>query len=65
MTLTQFLAALTNTGMVVTVLDNDGTELVKLYSAGYQQLLATLLARVVSEITFVNNQAVTVKLTEE
>ena len=64
MTLTQFLAALTNTTMVVTVLDAEGTELVKLYAAGYQQLLATLLAKEVSEITFVNQQAVTVKLAE-
>ena len=65
MTLTQFLAALTNTTAVVTVNDNDGSELVKLYASGYQQLLATLLAREVEEVTVVNNQAVTIKLATE
>lgn len=64
MTLTQFLAALTNTNMVVTVLDSNDTELVKMYAAGYQQLLETLLAKTVSQITFVSAQAVTVKLAE-
>lgn len=64
MTLTQFLAALTNTNMVVTVLDSNDVELVKMYAAGYQQLLATLLAKTVSQITFVSAQAVTIKLAE-
>jgi hypothetical protein len=65
MTLTQFLAALKNSTMVVTVLDNDGTELVKLYPTGYQQLLTTLLAREVTEVEVKNMQSAIVKLAAE
>ena len=64
MTLSEFLAALTNAQAVVTVQDNDGTELVKLFAAGYAQLLAELLAREVAQVTVVNQTAITVKLAE-
>ena len=65
MTLQEFLAALTNAAAVVTVQENDGTELIKLYAAGYAQLLASLLGREVSTVTVVNPQAITVKLAPE
>lgn len=62
MTLSEFLAALNNPQAVVTVIDNDNTELIKLYAAGYAQLLATLLAREVDKVTVVNQAAITVVL---
>ena len=65
MTLSQFLAALNNAQAVVTILDNDNTELVKVYAAGYEQLLATLLAREVDKVTIVQSNAVTVLLKAE
>lgn len=62
MTLSEFLAALNNPQAVVTVIDDDNTELIKLYAAGYAQLLATLLAREVDKVTVVNQAAITVVL---
>ena len=62
MTLQEFLAALTNAQALVTVVDSDDAELIKLYAAGYAQLLATLLAREVDTVTIANPQAVSVKL---
>lgn len=64
MTLSEFLAALNNPQAVVTVLDSEtgNPELIKLYAAGYEQLLATLLAREVDKVTIVNQAAVTVIL---
>jgi predicted YcjX-like family ATPase len=62
MTLSEFLAALNNPQAVVTVFDDDNTELIKLYAAGYAQLLATLLAREVDKVTVVNQAAITVIL---
>ncbi len=62
MTLSEFLAALNNPQAVVTVIDDDNTELIKLYAAGYAQLLATLLAREVDKVTVVNQAAITVIL---
>ena len=62
MTLSEFLAALNNPQAVVTVIDDDNTELIKLYAAGYAQLLAALLAREVDKVTVVNQAAITVVL---
>lgn len=62
MSLSEFFASLTNGAIVVTVLENDGTELVKIYANGYQQLLATLLERAVAEVTINSNVLVSVKL---
>ena len=54
MTLQEFFAALQNTNMVVSVQEQGSgeatTELVKLYSLGYEQLLTSLLARTVDKI---------------
>lgn len=65
MTLSEFLAALTNAQAVVTVIESDNTELVKLYAAGYSQLLATLLAREVDKVTIANANGVSVLLKAE
>lgn len=65
MTVQEFLAALNNPNAVVTVTENDGTELIKLYAAGYQQLVHTLLGREIAQVTVVNPQAITVKLAPE
>ena len=62
MTLSEFLAALNNPNAVVTVVDSDNTELVKIYASGYEQLLATLLAREVDKVTIANANGVTVLL---
>ena len=62
MSLSEFFASLTNGAIVVTVLDNDGTELVKIYAGGYQQLLAETLAREVAEVSINSNVLVSVKL---
>ena len=65
MTLSEFLAALNNPQAVVTVNDSDNTELIKMYAAGYAQLLATLLAREVDKVTVVNQAAITILLKAE
>lgn len=66
MTLSEFLASLQNAGQIqVTVLESDNTELVKLYAAGYEQLLASLLARTVEKVTILNQAAVSVVLQGE
>jgi predicted YcjX-like family ATPase len=65
MTLSEFLAALNNPNAVVTVNNDDGTELIKLYAAGYAQLLAALLAREIDKVTVVNQAAITVLLKTE
>lgn len=62
MTLSEFLAALTNPQAVVTVVDSDNTELIKLYAAGYSQLLSTLLSREIDKVTIAQMNAVTVLL---
>lgn len=62
MTLAEFLAALNNPQAVVTVLDSDNTELIKLFAAGYEQLLAELLSREVDKVTIAQMNAVTVLL---
>lgn len=64
MTVQQFLAALTNDKMLVTIVDSDDTELVKLYAQGYEQLLSTLLAREIATCTIVNPTSATLKLVE-
>lgn len=66
MTLSEFLASLQNAGAIqVTVLDSDNTELVKLFAAGYGQLLVSLLAREVDKVTILNQSAVSVVLQGE
>jgi len=62
MLLQDFFEALTNQAAVVTVKDASGNELVKVNAAGYAQLLASLLAETVAQITVVNTNAVTVVL---
>lgn len=62
MTLQEFLAALNNPNAVITVIDDDNTELIKLYAAGYAQLLATVLAREVDKVTVVKVDQITVLL---
>lgn len=61
MTLSEFFAALQNPNMVVTIMEGN-SELTKIYASGYEQLLATLLAKEVSKITIVNQNAATVEL---
>ena len=65
MTVEQFLAALTNDKMLITILDYDDSELVKLYAQGYEQLLASLLAETVDKITISGNAAITIVLAGE
>jgi predicted YcjX-like family ATPase len=66
MSLSEFLAALNNPQAVVTINEpSEGTavtELIKMYAAGYEQLLAELLAREVDKVTVVSPQAITVLL---
>ena len=61
MTLSEFFAALQNPNMVVTIKEGN-TELTKIYASGYEQLLATLLAKEVDKITIVNQNQATVEL---
>ena len=61
MTLNEFFAALQNPNMVVTVTQGN-SELTKIYASGYEQLLASLLAKEVSKITVMNQNAATVEL---
>ena len=61
MTLSEFFAALQNPNMVVTIKEGN-SELTKIYASGYEQLLATLLAKEVDKITIVNQNAATVEL---
>lgn len=65
MTLSEFLTALNNPGAVVTIIESNNTELIKLYAAGYAQLLASLLAREVDKVTVTNTNAITVVLKGE
>lgn len=62
MTVQQFLAALTNDKMLITILDYDDSELVKLYAQGYEQLLASLLSRDIEAVTVVNQTSATIQL---
>lgn len=66
MTLTDFFAALQNAAQfVVNVTETDnGAEksLAKIYADGYEQLLATTLARTVDKITVESAKAITVHL---
>ncbi len=67
MTLQEFLAALDNPTAVVTVKDSTegNPDLIKLYAAGYAQLLATLLAREIDKVTVVKADQITVILKAE
>lgn len=51
MLLQDFFEALTNSTAVVTIKDEGAHELVKVNAAGYEQLLASLLAEEVKGIT--------------
>lgn len=65
MTLSELLASLENAAtMLVTVKDSTegNPELIKLYAAGYEQLLAALLAREVDKVTVQNQASVIVVL---
>lgn len=64
MTLTEFLVALENKQAVITVKDDTegNPELVKFYASGYQQILATLLAREIDKVKVVNANAIEVIL---
>ena len=64
MTLTEFLVALENTQAVITVKDDTegNPELVKFYASGYQQILATLLAREIDKVKVVSTNAIEVIL---
>lgn len=67
MTLQEFFAALQNPNMVVTIkepTDGEATvELTKIFASGYEQLLASLLARTVDELTILNNNNAEILLT--
>lgn len=67
MTLQEFFAALQNPNMVVTIQEPDSgeavVELTKIYASGYEQLLASLLARTVDKLTITNNGNATILLT--
>lgn len=65
MSLLDFFQALDNENAVITINDDDGSELVKVYASGSSQLLATLLARNVATIKVVSATAITVSLATE
>ena len=62
MSLLDFFQALDNDNAVITILDSDNTELVKVYASGSSQLLATLLARTVGSFKVTSPTAITVTL---
>ena len=62
MSLSDFFTALDNDNAVVTIIDDDNTELVKVYASGSDQLLATLLARNVAKFKVNSPTAITVEL---
>lgn len=62
MTLLEFFTALDNANAVITIIDSDDSELVKVYASGSDQLLATLLARDVDKIKVSSATAITVTL---
>lgn len=65
MSLLDFFQALDNNNAVITIIDDDGTELVKVYASGSSQLLATLLARNVATFKVNSPTAITVTLATE
>jgi hypothetical protein len=62
MSLSEFFTALDNDNAVVTIIDDDNKELVKVYASGSDQLLATLLARNVAKFKVSSPTAITVEL---
>ena len=62
MSLLDFFQALDNDNAVITIIDDNGTELVKVYASGSSQLLATLLARNVATFKVNSPTAITVNL---
>jgi hypothetical protein len=65
MSLLDFFQALDNDNAVITIIDDNGTELVKVYASGSSQLLATLLARNVATFKVNSPTAITVNLANE
>ena len=65
MSLSEFFTALDNDNAVVTIIDDDNKELVKVYASGSDQLLATLLARNVAKFKVNSPTAITVELATE
>ena len=66
MTVTQFLSSLQNAGQIQVVIQNENNEtLVKLFADGYEQLLATLLARTIEKVTITSTTSITVVLAAE
>lgn len=65
MSLLDFFRALDNDNAVITIIDDNGTELVKVYASGSSQLLATLLARNVATFKVNSPTAITVNLANE
>ena len=65
MSLLDFFQALDNENAVITINDDDGSELVKVYASGSSQLLATLLARSVAKFKVTSPTAITVSLATE
>lgn len=65
MSLSDFFQALDNDNAVITIIDDDNTELVKVYASGSSQLLATLLARNVATFKVNSPTAITVSLATE
>ena len=65
MTLSQLLASLQNSEKIlVTVLDGSGTELVKFYAGGYENILDSILSQNVAKLTVANATAITVVIGE-
>lgn len=62
MTLEQLITAITQAKIVITVLDNNDTELIKFYTGGQAQLAPTLLAREVANIKIENQTTIVVEL---
>ncbi len=65
MSLSDFFQALANDNAVITIIDDNDAELVKVVASGYSQLLATLLSRNVATFKVVSNNAITVNLATE
>lgn len=65
MTLAQLSAALvTNTSLMVTLVDASGNTLIKYNAAGYEVLDETTLAMTVSKVTVAGQYALTVIIAE-
>lgn len=65
MSLSDFFQALDNNNAVITINDDTGNELVKVYASGSDQLLASLLSRNVAKFKVTSPNAITVDLAVE